>query len=151
MEITPNVIVNFISTYLLAGTVCFIGCFIREVYAANRSQTKINITRLIIQTIVSALFGCIIIRVLDIKDINIPIEFFMGIMFLLGFWADSFMNLLYNKTAIIKILQNILDNLGTAGKLFAKAWREAEKENDDRKEKNENNSDKHIDDKTEKD
>lgn len=149
MEITPNVIVNFISTYLLAGTVCFVGCFIREVYAANKSHTKINITKLFIQTIVSALFGCIIIRILRIKEIDIPIEFFTGIMFLLGFWADSFMDLLYNKTTIIKFLQNLLDHLGTAGKLFAEAWRAADKENDDRKEKN-NNSEHINDNKTEK-
>lgn len=149
MEITPNVIVTFISTYLLAGTVCFIGCFIREVYAANKSRTRINITKLLIQTIVSALFGCIIIRILDIKNISIPIEFFMGIMFLLGFWADSFMEILYNKTTIIKFLQNIIEHFGTAGKLFAEAWRAADKENNDRKEKNDNS--KHINDKTEKD
>ena len=150
MEITLDVIFSYISTYLLASTVCFLGCFIREIYAATRSHTRINVIRMVAQTISSAFVGCVIIRLCSMFNFPMEIEFFMALMFLLGFWADSVMDLLYGKTALVRFLQNLLENLGTVGKLFAKAWRDAEKENDDRKEKK-NNINKHIKNNTEKD
>lgn len=149
MEITLDIIFSYVSTYLLAGTVCFLGCFIREIYAASKSHTRINVIRMIAQTVSSAFVGCVIVRLCSIFVIPMEIEFFMGLMFLLGFWADSVMDLLYGKTTIVRFLQNVLENFGTIGKVFAKAWRDADKENDDRKEKN--NINKHIKNNTEKD
>lgn len=134
MEISASVIFAFITNYLLAVTVCFVGCFTRELYSAGKTRTKISFIRIITETITTGFIAVVIYRGIQIKALNIPFEWYMGICFSLGFWSDTFMELLNNEGIIKGFLQTIISKFGTAGKAFVEAWKTADDNNNKRKE-----------------
>lgn len=130
---TTTTILSFLSTYLLAFTVCFIGSFIRELTTANTTHTKIQIKRIVIEAIISTFFAAAINRILANK-FNIPLEVQLAISFVCGFWSDSILDLLTNKTFIVALLRAIFDNFGAIGKTFSECIKNADEENRARKE-----------------
>jgi len=137
MEITIDVLLSFLSNYLLAATTCFIGCFVNEAYSAVKSKAKINIIRILLSSILGAFMACCIYRFLTShQNKTIELEIFMAICFAIGFWSGKILDILTNKTIIIKALQVIISKfLGEPGKAFVEAWKEADKETKEKEEK----------------
>ena len=62
--------------------------------------------------------------VIDLKS-----EYYVGIYFLVGFWSDGILTLLYKRSTIIKFIRSIVANIGPIGKVIAQAWEDVEKDN----------------------
>ena len=138
MEISPNIVFAYLSNYLLAATICFIGCFIREVYTATHTHTKINFLSTVLDSIVGAIGSQVIVRVISDHFITLTSEYYIGIYFLIGFWADGILALLYKRSLLINFIRSILRNLGPIGKVIAQSWEDAENDNNKIREERKN-------------
>ena len=152
MEITSATFFSFLSNYLLAFTVCFIGTFIREAHTANVTRTKIQIGRILAEAIAAAFVSNAINKYLCDK-FQIVLEIRMTICFVAGFWSDSILDLLSNRTLIISFIRGLLGNFGSIGKAISEAIKTAEEDNKTRKEnyKNMKNGSKNENKESEKD
>ena len=129
MEISPNIIFSYLNNYLLAATICFVGCFVREVYTATHTHTKISVLSIIIDSIVGAIMSQVIVRLVSDYVIDLKSEYYVGIYFLVGFWSDGILTLLYKRSTIIKFIRSIVANIVPIGKVIAQAWEDVEKDN----------------------
>lgn len=132
MEIDP-ILLSFLSTYILSLTVCFGGVLSREVYTANTTRTKIQKARVIVETVTAAVVALPVNKILQDKY-GLSLEIQVAICFMIGFWSDSLLGLLSNKTLISGVIKHLLGNFGNIGKSISKAIETAQEEDKARKE-----------------
>lgn len=119
-----NEIVTYLTNYLLAMSICFVGCISKETYKRSKSRSKFSITLVIIGTLLCTFISTLINRILSDFSVHFPFEAYMAMCYIIGFVSDVILSVLADKKIIQLIFIALIKTIGSVLNMSAKSFME---------------------------